>query len=98
MALLDALGRRWMLRIAWELRDGPLSFNQIQAACSGVSPSVLSQRLRELVELGLVSVAEDRRYARSRKGEELGEMLGPLDDWAKGWARGLARKKGAKKG
>ena len=24
MALLDLLGRRWTLRIVWELRDGPL--------------------------------------------------------------------------
>jgi DNA-binding HxlR family transcriptional regulator len=37
MALLDLLGRRWALRIIWELRDGPLTFRDLQAACDGMS-------------------------------------------------------------
>ncbi len=48
MALLDLLGRRWALRVVWELRDGPLVFRALQERCAGMSSSVLNQRLREL--------------------------------------------------
>ena len=59
MALLDLLGRRWVLRMGWELRDGrTLSFRGLQEACGGLSPTVLNQRLRDLREAGLVELAE----------------------------------------
>jgi DNA-binding HxlR family transcriptional regulator len=48
MALLDLLGRRWALRILWELRDGPRTFRALRLACDDASPSVLNARLREL--------------------------------------------------
>ena len=44
MALLDLLGRRWALRMLWELREGGLSFRALQERCDGVSPSVLNTR------------------------------------------------------
>src|SRR5690349_8624017 len=50
MAALDLLGRRWTLRVLWELRDGPLGFRAIQAACDDMSSSVLRDRLHELTE------------------------------------------------
>ena len=55
MALLDLLGRRWTLRVLWELR-GPAvpTFRELQASCDGVSSSVLADRLRELGEAGMV--------------------------------------------
>lgn len=52
MALLDLLGRRWALRILWELREGPLRFRTLQASCDTISPSVLSLRLTELKRRG----------------------------------------------
>ena len=55
MALLDLLGRRWALRVLWELRDGGgLTFRELQARCAEVSSSVLNDRLRELREAGIV--------------------------------------------
>ena len=48
MALMDLLGRRWTLRVIWELRDGRLTFRALQEACGGLSPTVLNQRVREL--------------------------------------------------
>ena len=44
MALLDLLGRRWVLRIVWELREGPLTFRELQLRCGSMSSSVLNQR------------------------------------------------------
>ena len=54
MAALDLLGRRWALRILWELRDGALTFRAIRDACNGVSPSVLNARLGDLREVGVL--------------------------------------------
>ena len=55
MALLDLLGRRWTLRVLWELREEGLGFRELQARCDAMSASVLSQRLRELREAGIVA-------------------------------------------
>ncbi len=86
MAALDLLGRRWALRLIWELRAGPLTFRAVQSACEGVSPTVLNTRLRELRELRVVeSTAEG--YALTATGRSLGEALAPLDRWARRWAR-----------
>src|SRR5437667_247024 len=48
MALLDLLGRRWLLRITWELRAQLAGFRQLQLRCDDMSPSVLSQRPHEV--------------------------------------------------
>jgi DNA-binding HxlR family transcriptional regulator len=87
MQLLDLLGRRWTLRILWELQDGPLTFRALQSACGNLSPSVLNDRLRELREAGILELREPEGYAPTRIAEELGQILIPLDDWAKRWAR-----------
>ena len=39
MALLDLLGRRWSLRILWELREAPLTSRALRAACDEASPT-----------------------------------------------------------
>ena len=40
MALLDLLGRRWALRILFELRDGAQNFRALQASVEAISPSI----------------------------------------------------------
>ena len=67
MALLDLLGRRWALRIVWELREDTLTFRELQARCGGISSSVLNQRLRELRDAGIVA-AQDRGGLRAHLG------------------------------
>ena len=54
VAALDLLGRRWILRILWELRNGPIGFRALQAFCDQMSPSMLSQRLSLLQTTGLI--------------------------------------------
>jgi DNA-binding HxlR family transcriptional regulator len=88
MALLDLLGRRWSLRVLWELRDGqPVTFRELQARCDSMSPSVLNERLGELREAGIVEVAAGRGYRLTGEGKSLLRSLAPLNDWAKRWAR-----------
>jgi DNA-binding HxlR family transcriptional regulator len=84
MALLDLLGRRWTLRILWELRAETLGFRELQARCDDMSPSVLNQRLRELKEAGVVESA-DGGYALTTRGKELLKAFEPLEQWAKHW-------------
>ena len=86
MALLDLLGRRWTLRVLWELRAEPLNFRELRERCDGMSPSVLNTRLGELRDAGIVDLG-DRGYALTLEGRELGSALGPLDAWAGRWAR-----------
>lgn len=87
MVLLELLGRRWALRILWELRGGPLTFRALQRACGNLSPSVLNDRLRELREAEILELREPEGYAPTTIAEELGEILVLLDHWAKRWAR-----------
>jgi DNA-binding HxlR family transcriptional regulator len=91
MALLDLLGRRWALRILWELRDGAAAnFRELRARCGGVSPTVLTDRLRELRDAGIVELVDDG-YRTTPRAASLLEALGPLDAWAIDWARRTAR-------
>jgi DNA-binding HxlR family transcriptional regulator len=93
MALLDLLGRRWALRVIWELNDGPLAFRALQDRCGGISSSVLNQRLRELRRAGIVD-AGGAGYLLSDEGVRLRDAYAPLSDWADRWAdreRGAAR-------
>jgi DNA-binding HxlR family transcriptional regulator len=86
MALLDLLGRRWVMRVLWELReDRVLTFRQLQEACDGVSPTVLNSRLAELREAGFVEHAAGSGYALSADGNKLLQSLLPLEALAKRW-------------
>jgi DNA-binding HxlR family transcriptional regulator len=88
MALLDLLGRRWSLRVLYEVhQEGALGFAEIAARAAGISPSVLSQRLRDLVDAGLLVARDDGRYAPGHDAAQLSRLLLDLDAWAKRWAR-----------
>jgi DNA-binding HxlR family transcriptional regulator len=87
MAALDLLGRRWALRVLWELRDGPIGARALSERCDGMSPSVLYERLRELIDAGLVEKDAAGQYVLTALGRSLGEALDPLDRWARRWAK-----------
>lgn len=87
MALLDLLGRRWALRIIWELRDDRIfTFRELQARSGNVSSSVLATRLGELREAEVVELVDDG-YRLSASGNKLLSLMLPLQAWANGWAR-----------
>jgi DNA-binding HxlR family transcriptional regulator len=89
MAAMDLLGRRWALRILWELRAGPIGARALQARCDGMSSSVLYDRLKDLATSGLVERTHDDQYILSELGAALGSALKPLDAWAQFWATSL---------
>ncbi|MEU4530387.1 winged helix-turn-helix transcriptional regulator [Micromonospora ureilytica] len=51
---LDIIGERWALLVVRDLLLGPRRFNDLLGGLPGVSPNVLSQRLRQLTEHGVV--------------------------------------------
>ena len=96
MAALDLLGRRWALRLLWELRNGPVGARDLRQRTDGMSSSVLYQRLGELGEAGLVAQQEDSgQYTLTPAGAELGEALAPLDAWSDRWAIALDSRSGS---
>lgn len=96
LTLLDLLGRRWALRVLWELRGESLSFRALQARCGGVSPTVLNTRLAELRAAGIVDLTLGRGYGLSGGGVTLLAELRPLQGWATRWARRARPAKAAK--
>jgi DNA-binding HxlR family transcriptional regulator len=85
MVALDLLGRRWALRVLWELRDGPVGARELRERCDRMSSSVLYERLRELTAAELVRRTTDDRYELTRHGRSLGAAIEPLDAWARRW-------------
>ena len=90
MALLDLLGRRWTLRILWELREQALTSRALRAACDQASPTVLQARLSELREAGLVELLPGDGYRLTPLGRELMENFLPLHHFAERWSKRTA--------
>jgi len=91
MALLDLLGRRWTLRILWELRDGPVKFRDLAQRADAMSQSVLSKRLKELEAARLAVTGEDGWWL-SEDGTELLQLLLPLSKFSTKWAATIAER------
>jgi DNA-binding HxlR family transcriptional regulator len=89
LALLDLLGRRWALRILWELRSRPATFQALQLRCDSMSTSVLSQRLGELREAQLVEKQGGGEYRLTEHGSRLLTRLDGMDDWTRQWDSAL---------
>lgn len=89
MAALDLLGRRWALRILWELRGDPLGARALRAECDGMSSSVMYERLAELAAAGLVAKDDAGAYTLTELGAQISAALQPLDEWAVRWAQQL---------
>jgi DNA-binding HxlR family transcriptional regulator len=73
---LDLVGERWALLVVRELLLGPKRFNDLLAGLPNVSPNVLSQRLRDLVDQGVV--------ARRDLGAPARVHIYELTEWGRG--------------
>src|SRR2546426_4611485 len=81
MALLDLLGRRWVLRIVWELREEPKRFRELQDLI-GASPTIVNARLADLRNAKLVELDPDSGYRLTTLGKELLRLFLPLHVWS----------------
>ena len=91
MALFDLIGRRWTLRIIWELQQasGPLTFRELRSACGGISSSVLTRRLHELTDV-LITAHTGDGYTLTDTGDRLVTSLQPALEWSHAWNQELA--------
>jgi DNA-binding HxlR family transcriptional regulator len=90
MALFDLAGRRWTLRVLWELAEAahPLTFRALRDRCEEMSSSVLTRRLSELTAARLVTRTAGG-YSLTELGRGLIASLEPVLDWSRAWAREL---------
>jgi DNA-binding HxlR family transcriptional regulator len=84
----DLLGKRWTGVLLATLRGGVVGFRVLSRAIPGISDSVLSDRLSELVDAGLVvrSVKEGPPVSVSYALTEAGEALLPALELISRWA------------
>ena len=81
-ASLDAIGDQWSLVIVRELLLGPKRFSDLQAAARGITPAVLTSRLRELQGHGVIAPASGREpYRLTPWGERLEDVVIALGRW-----------------
>lgn len=81
---LAVLGGKWKTVLLAHLKGGPQRYRDLRERVPGLSDKMLTQRLRELEEAGLVergSSTEAAAYALSGRGRSLGPVLQALYDW-----------------
>lgn len=84
---LDLLGERWALLVVRELVLGPKRFSDLRSGLPGLSPDVLTERLRDLEHAGIVQrrtlapPAGSRVYELTGWGRELEPVLLALGRW-----------------
>jgi DNA-binding HxlR family transcriptional regulator len=83
----EALEPRWTMLILCEMWSGSSRFSEIQRGVPGMSPSLLSRRLREMEERGLVQTVTGgrdggRRYLTTAMADELEPVIHALGSWA----------------
>lgn len=75
---LDTLGERWTLLVVRELLPGPLRFSELKAAIAGINATILSRRLDQMRESGLVRMVEVKGQATGYAATERAETLWPI--------------------
>lgn len=89
---MELLGKRWTGLILRALMEGPRRFGEIAAYVEGLSDRLLSERLQELEEAGVVqrTVKAQRPiavyYALTPKGTDLRRVVEAVQEWADRWA------------
>jgi DNA-binding HxlR family transcriptional regulator len=93
-AAIELIGKRWTGAIVCALTERPMRFGELAKAVPGLSDRLLSQRLRELEQQGLVRREVEAgtpvrvTYSLSEAGEDLGPSISELKVWARRWKCG----------
>lgn len=83
----EVLEPRWTLLLLSEMWSGSCRFNEIRRGVPGMSPTLMSKRLREMEERGLITRTEnsatgDINYKTTRIADELEPIVHALGEWA----------------
>jgi DNA-binding HxlR family transcriptional regulator len=88
---IELIGKRWTGAIVCALTERPMRYGELGKAVPGLSDRLLSQRLRELEEEGLVEREVEAgtpvrvTYSLTPTGQDLGPAISELKAWAKRW-------------
>ncbi len=89
---IDIISKRWTLYIIRELERGPKFFNEFLKALSwGLTPKILSARLKELVAEKIVNKKVHKtiparvEYSLTERGKEFIDAFKPIEKWSKKW-------------
>jgi DNA-binding HxlR family transcriptional regulator len=86
---LAVVGLKWTLLIVRDLLDGPRRFTEIERSLRRVNPKMITARLRELEQAGVVSrtvyaeVPPRVEYALTARGRALRPVINALRDWGR---------------
>lgn len=84
---MRVLGGKWTGSVLWQLKDGPVRFNELARQLGGASKKMVDQRLKELEAQGLIRrlVLSTRpiavAYEITATGSSALEVLKQLRDW-----------------
>jgi DNA-binding HxlR family transcriptional regulator len=90
-AAIELVGKRWTGAIVSALSEQPMRFGELVKAVPGLSDRLLSQRLRELEDAGVVERSVEAgtpvkvTYSLTEKGADLGPAMSELRSWARRW-------------
>jgi len=91
---IELIGKRWTGAVVKALMANPARFNQLLAGIPGISDRVLTERLRELEQEGLVERLVDPgppvrvTYRLTARGRAVQPILGAITEWADNWLVG----------
>ena len=91
-AAAGLLGKRWSVSVVAVLVERePARFNELRGAVPGITPKLLTERLRELEAAGVVErIVVDSspvrvEYRLTHKGQALRQVVAALQTWADAW-------------
>jgi DNA-binding HxlR family transcriptional regulator len=90
---IELIGKRWTGAIVCALTERPMRYGELGRTIPGLSDRLLSQRLRELEEEGLVEREVEAgtpvrvTYSLTDAGQELDPVLSELKSWARRWKK-----------
>ena len=88
----EVLGQRWMILVISRIIDGCHTFSEIHRGVPRISPSLLSSRLEELEQAGLITKSTMKRgprYDLTEAGKDLEDLIFGLAIWGQKWARDM---------
>lgn len=85
---LEVVGERWTPLILRELICGSTRFSEIHRGVPRMSPALLTKRLTDLVEAGVLRRIKGGGYELTEAGRELKPVVEALGVWGQRWVRG----------
>jgi DNA-binding HxlR family transcriptional regulator len=84
---LDLVGDRWTLLVVRDLLNGRSRFSDLLESLEGISPNLLSSRLKTLEQAGVVERSyysqhpPRAEYHPTEKGRELATIIQAMSEW-----------------